>query len=99
MRVGIDASNIRTGGGKNQLENFINISLKENNNISFVLVSNKVILSSFIKNPRVVCYTNYLLNSYNFLAFFFSNILLKTLFSKKSVRLCICPWRNIFITL
>lgn len=70
MRVGIDASNIRTGGGKNQLENFINISLKENNNISFVLVSNKAILSSFNENPRVTCCTNYLLNSYNFLAFF-----------------------------
>ena len=85
MIIGIDASNIRTGGGKNQLENFINISIKENNNISFVVVSNKAILSNFNNNPRVICHTNYLLNSYNFLAFFSQIFLLKTLFSKKSM--------------
>ena len=69
MTIGIDASNIRTGGGKNHLINFINYSLQNDPRISFVLVSNSEILSPFKNNKRVILYTNFFLNSFNILSF------------------------------
>ena len=81
MKIGIDASNIRTGGGKKHLLHFINSSLNNNDNISFFLISNKTITNSFINNDRVVCKTNHLLNSLNFLSFF-SQLLYSTNFFK-----------------
>ena len=38
MIIGIDASNIRTGGGKKQLEEFVNYSINNNKHISFFVV-------------------------------------------------------------
>ena len=40
MIIGIDASNIRTGGGKKQLEDFVSSIINESKDISFVIVSN-----------------------------------------------------------
>ena len=45
MIIGIDASNIRTGGGKKQLEEFVNYTINNNKHISFIVVSNKTINS------------------------------------------------------
>ena len=60
MIIGIDASNIRTGGGKKHIEKFISNSLKEHNNIKFILVSNSKLNSSpssqdlgFIVGPQI----------------------------------------------
>ena len=69
MKIGIDASNIRTGGGKNHLLKFMNFSLELDKNISFILVSNKKINDEFANNARVVCITNSFLNSFNFFSF------------------------------
>lgn len=69
MKIGIDASNIRTGGGKNHLVNFINHSLEYDKNISFVVISNHSILSSIKLNKRITTHTNFLLNSINLFAF------------------------------
>ena len=63
MVIGIDASNIRTGGGKKHLQNFISKSLDEFNNIKFILVSNSNVNSSFINEKRVLCISNFLLNT------------------------------------
>jgi glycosyltransferase involved in cell wall biosynthesis len=77
MIIGIDASNIRTGGGKKHLLKFINYSIKLDSDISFVLVSNRKITNEFINYGKVKCITNTYLNSYNFLGLisqaFFSN--------------------------
>tara|TARA_B100000575_G_scaffold155254_1_gene123897 strand:- start:13131 stop:14225 length:1095 start_codon:yes stop_codon:yes gene_type:complete len=77
MVIGIDASNIRSGGGKKHLLKFITSSLETDSDISFILVSNKLINQEFINYDRVKCITNMFLNSYNLLAFvsqvFFSN--------------------------
>ena len=62
MIIGIDASNIRTGGGKKHIEKFISNSLKEHNNIKFILVSNSKLNSSFVNTKRVKCISNFLLN-------------------------------------
>jgi glycosyltransferase involved in cell wall biosynthesis len=83
MKIGIDASNIRSGGGKKHLINFINTSLEENKNISFFLISNKIIISHFRNTKRVTCITNSLLNSFNFFAFF-SQLLYSSRFFKKN---------------
>ncbi len=82
MKIGIDASNIRSGGGKHHLLSFIKASLEVNKDVSFVLVSNKQINDQFLYNDRVYTITNTLLNSFNFCAFFsqvlFSNKYFKT---------------------
>jgi len=69
MNIGIDASNIRTGGGKNHLMKFINFSLECDKHVSFTLVSNDEIIDPFLKNDRIKCITNSLLNSNNLLSF------------------------------
>ncbi len=77
MVIGIDASNIRTGGGKKHLEKFINKSLKQFKEVKFVLVSNSKVNSAFKNKDRVSCITNSLLNSTNILSLisqlFYSN--------------------------
>ena len=83
MIIGIDASNIRTGGGKNHLENFIYHSLKYDQNISFVLVSNNKIISSIKEDKRIKFHTNFFLNSFNFMAFI-SQILFSYKYFKKN---------------
>lgn len=49
MIIGIDAPNIRTGGGKKHLEEFMLNCLEQDKNISFVIVSNNFVNSSFIE--------------------------------------------------
>tara|TARA_B100001250_G_scaffold414386_1_gene452433 strand:+ start:8954 stop:10048 length:1095 start_codon:yes stop_codon:yes gene_type:complete len=66
MIIGIDASNIRTGGGKKQLEDFVSSCIDEFKDISFVIVSNKKVNKSFTKFASVKCITNDLLNSNSF---------------------------------
>ncbi len=83
MIIGIDASNIRTGGGKKHLINFINYSLENNSNLKFVLISNYYIIKLFSKNNRVQCHTNLLLNSFNFLSFL-SQIIFSSYYLKKN---------------
>lgn len=83
MIIGIDASNIRTGGGKKHLINFINSSLDYNLNLKFILISNHTIIKSFSKNKRVKCHTNLLLNSFNFLSFL-SQIIFSSYYLKKN---------------
>ena len=63
MNIGIDASNIRTGGGKKHLEKFINESLRQFKEIRFVLVSNSIVNGSFKDQDRVECITNFFLNT------------------------------------
>ena len=53
MKIGIDASNIRTGGGKKHLEDFVIESTKRSSNIKFFIISNKQINRSFIKYKNV----------------------------------------------
>lgn len=66
MIIGIEASNIRTGGGKKQLEDFVSSIIKEFKDISFIIVSNKKVNKSFTKFTSVKCITNDLLNSNSF---------------------------------
>ena len=66
MLIVIDASNIRTGGGRKHLEKFIQYTLQYYNNISFVIVSNDKVNSSFKKYSSVKCISNKLLNSNSF---------------------------------
>lgn len=63
MIIGVDASNIRTGGGKKHLEKFINKSLRQFKEVRFVLVSNSIVNGSFKDQDRVECITNFLLNT------------------------------------
>ncbi len=76
MKIGIDASNIRTGGGKKHLEHFVINSIKEFKEIEFVIVSNKNINSMFSTEIRVTTITNPFLNINGFFSlisqFFFS---------------------------
>ncbi len=69
MVVGIDASNIRTGGGRKHLMKFIDYSIEINPNVLFILVSNRTINNMFKSNHRVKCITNTFLNSHNLFAF------------------------------
>ena len=62
MKIGVDASNIRTGGGKKHLEHFVINSIKEFKEIEFVIVSNKNINSMFSSEIRVTTITNPFLN-------------------------------------
>ena len=82
MIIGIEASNIRTGGGKKHLKKFVLNSLKYFDEVSFVIVSNKNVNASFLKNNRIRCISNSLLNSNSFLSFlsqlFFSNYYFKS---------------------
>ena len=66
MIIGIDASNIRSGGGKKQLEDFVSSIIHEFKGISFVIVSNKKTNKSLAKFNSVKCITNDLLNSNSF---------------------------------
>lgn len=66
MLIGIDASNIRTGGGHKHLEKFVQYTLEYYKNISFVIVSNNKVNSSFKKYSSVKCVSNQLLNSNSF---------------------------------
>ena len=70
MIIGIDASNIRTGGGRKHLKNFISKSLDEFKNIKFILVSNSYMNSQFINETRVLCISNFLLNFNSILSLF-----------------------------
>ena len=69
MIIGIEASNIRTGGGKKHLKNFVLNSLKYFDEVNFVIVSNKNVNGLFQKNNRIHCVSNSLLNSNSFLSF------------------------------
>ena len=77
MRIGVDASNIRTGGGKKHLEKFINKSLRQFKEVRFVLVSNSIVNGSFKDQERVECITNFFLNTNSFFSLisqlFYSN--------------------------
>jgi len=63
MLIGIDASNIRTGGGLKHLEKFVQYTLEHLKNTSFVIVSNNKVNASFQKYSSVKCISNRLLNS------------------------------------
>lgn len=82
MIIGIEASNIRTGGGKKHLKNFVLNSLKYFDEVNFVIVSNMNVNGLFQKNNRIHCISNSLLNSNSFLSFisqlFFSNYYFKS---------------------
>ena len=97
MKIGIDASNIRTGGGKSHLINFINYSLQNDSKISFVLVSNIDILTAFKDNERVKLCTNFLLNSFNILSFLSQLILSYKYFKKNNCNVVFVPG-GIFIS-
>lgn len=62
MIIGIDASNIRTGGGKKHLEEFMLNCLEQDKSISFVIVSNNFVNSSFTEISNIKCISNLLLN-------------------------------------
>lgn len=83
MNIGIDASNIRTGGGKKHLENFILNSLSANDNLKFTLVSNKKIIDSFYSIKNVKCISNKLLNFSNVTSFI-SQLLFSNRYFKKN---------------
>ena len=68
MLIGIDASNIRTGGGYKHLQKFVQYTLEHFKNTSFVIVSNNKVNSSFEKYSSVKCVSNRLLNSNSFLS-------------------------------
>lgn len=91
MIIGIDASNIRIGGGKKQLEEFVNNTIKNNKHISFILVSNKTINSSFKNNTAVKCITNKLLNSNSFFSLISQLLMSKYYFKKNKCRLVFVP--------
>ena len=82
MIIGIEASNIRMGGGKKHLKEFVLNSLKYFDEVSFVIVSNKNVNGSFHENNRIRCISNSLLNSNSFFSFlsqlFFSNYYFKS---------------------
>ena len=69
MNIGIDASNIRTGGGRKHLENFIINALILDNNLKFTIVSNQIINDSFYNMENVKCISNKLLNINNITSF------------------------------
>ncbi len=83
MIIGIDASNIRTGGGKKQLEDFVSSIINEFKDISFVIVSNNNVNKSFTKCNSVTCITNSLLNSNNIFSML-SQILYSNSYFKKN---------------
>tara|TARA_B100001741_G_C16534675_1_gene591288 strand:+ start:159 stop:1277 length:1119 start_codon:yes stop_codon:yes gene_type:complete len=85
MKIGIDASNIRTGGGKKHLEDFVIESTKRSSNIKFFIISNKQINRSFIKYKNVKCKTNKLLNLNSF-----TSLLSQLLYSKSYFKKNIC---------
>ena len=62
MIIGIDASNIRTGGGKKHLEKFIMNCIYEDKNINFVVVSNHYVNTDFSQLSNVKCISNTFLN-------------------------------------
>ncbi len=69
MIIGIEASNIRTGGGKKHLEKFVLNSLKYFDKVSFVIISNNNVNRLFDNNNRIKCISNTLLNSNSFFSF------------------------------
>ena len=78
MNIGIDASNIRTGGGRKHLEDFIIYSSTLYDNLKFTIVSNKTINDSFANFNNVECKSNKLLNINNLTSF-----LSQVIYSKK----------------
>lgn len=91
MIIGIDASNIRTGGGKKQLEEFVNYTINNNKHISFIVVSNKNINSLFKDTKAVKCITNKLLNSNSFFSLISQFLMSKYYFKKNKCRLVFAP--------
>ena len=83
MTIGIDASNIRTGGGKKHLEQFVFNALNKNNKITFIIVSNNYINKSFHGIKNIKCLTNRLLNSGN-ISSFISQIFYSSFYFKRN---------------
>ncbi|MDC6466079.1 glycosyltransferase [Flavobacteriaceae bacterium] len=81
MVIGIDASNIRTGGGKKHLEKFVFHCLDEDKNIRFVIVSNNYVNTNFRVLSNVKCITNLLLN-YGSLPSMISQLFISTYYFK-----------------
>jgi glycosyltransferase involved in cell wall biosynthesis len=91
MIIGVDASNIRTGGGKKHLEKFISNSLCEDKNIKYVIVSNDYINSSFKELSNVKCISNRLLNLNNITSFISQFFLSKQYFKKFKCEIVFVP--------
>ena len=91
MKIGIDASNIRTGGGKKHLEKFVETTIKNFPDITFVIVSNNIVNSSFSKNLSVKCITNKLLNLNNFLSLLSQIFFSYSYFKRNSCDLVFVP--------
>ena len=83
MIIGIDASNIRTGGGKKHLEKFILNCLDEDKSISFIIVSNNFVNNSFLELTNIKCISNLLLN-YGSLPSIISQLFISTYYFKTS---------------
>ena len=91
MNIGIDASNIRGGGGKKHIEDFIIYSSKLNSNIKFTVVSNKNIIKSLSNLPNVNCITNKLLNLSNITSFLSQILYSKNYFKKNNCKVVFVP--------
>tara|TARA_X000001036_G_scaffold424993_1_gene450663 strand:- start:4699 stop:5796 length:1098 start_codon:yes stop_codon:yes gene_type:complete len=92
MIIGIDASNIRTGGGKKHIEQFIINSNKIfGTTLTYVVVSNKITLNLLNKLENVNCITNSLLNFSSITAFISQYIYSKSYFKKNNCEIVFVP--------
>jgi len=91
MNIGIDASNIRTGGGRKHLENFIINALILDNNLKFTIVSNQIINDSFYNMENVKCISNKLLNINNITSFLSQLIYSKKYFNENKCDIVFVP--------
>ena len=92
MIIGIDASNIRTGGGKKHIEQFIINSNKVfGTTLTYVIVSNKITLNLLNELENVKCITNLLLNFSNVTAFISQYIFSKSYFKKSNCEIVFVP--------
>ena len=91
MNIGIDASNIRTGGGRKHLENFITNALILDNNLKFTIVSNQIINGSFDDIENVKCISNKLLNINNITSFLSQLIYSKKYFNENKCDIVFVP--------
>lgn len=92
MIIGIDGSNIRTGGGKKHLEQFIVNSNKIfGSKIKYIVVSNKTTLQNISKLSNVYSITNRLLNFNNITSFLSQFIYSKSYFKENNCEVVFVP--------
>ena len=97
MILGIDASNIRTGGGKKHLDIFIRNTISLYSDVEIILVSNESIISSYKSLNKVKCISNPLLNLSNLSAFLSQLFFSKKYFKKNKCDIVFVPG-GIFIS-